>query len=103
MNPKFLFLAKFAIFGLTEHKINIPFKISCKNRILYKYIPEIWETLGLIHRCTFFLSLFPQAQKKELDHIRQNYRKNSLARTPNQKLKDSKNMFDFGKPIDEDD
>jgi len=29
-----------------------------------------------------------QAQKKELDHIRQKYRKNSLARTPTTSLRE---------------
>ena len=35
----------------------------------------------------FILSYF-QAQKKELDHIRQKYRKNSLARTPTTSLRE---------------
>ena len=37
---------------------------------------------------TVNLSLFLQAQKKELDHIRQKYRKNSLARTPTTSLRE---------------
>ena len=52
--------------------------------------------------------IFLQAQKKELDHIRQKYRKNSLARTPTMKQdgnETSQQFFDSGthKRIDEED
>jgi hypothetical protein len=40
---------------------------------------KLRSLLPSLHR---LLRLFLQAQKRELDHIRQNYRKNSLARSP---------------------
>ena len=43
-----------------------------------------------------------QAQKKELEIIRQNYRRNSIARTPSSAKRDAKTTK-FDRPIEEDD
>ncbi len=53
--------------------------------------------MGMQHfLMSLYFSLF-QAQKRELDHIRQNYRKNSLARSPTSEAAKTKSDSAAGK------
>ena len=53
--------------------------------------------MGMQHfLMSLYFSLF-QAQKRELDHIRQNYRKNSLARSPTSEAAKAKSDSAAGK------
>ena len=70
------------------------------NPLFLKSGPIVFYLCKVItDRITHFYFTFLQAQKKELDLIRQNYRRNSLARTPASKRESSK----IEKPIEEND